>query len=234
MSLYAIGDLHLSRSPDITKPMDIYGPRWANHMERLEEGWLRTIKTEDTVIIPGDVSWGLKFSEAEPDLSWIDSLPGRKLIFKGNHDLWWNGITKMNKMYDSITFVQNDAVSCEGAYVCGTRGWVTPDNEDYTDADDKVYKRECLRLELSLQSAARMQKEKDGEIIGVLHYPPVSRFSSFSGFQQLFADYGVKKVVYGHIHGEEGFRNTIMGNYHDVEYSLVSYDYLMGEPLKLR
>ena len=233
MSLFAIGDLHLSISNDVDKPMDIYGPRWAGHMENLEKKWQATVKVEDTVIIPGDVSWGLKLSEAEPDLAWIDSLPGRKLIFKGNHDLWWNGITRINKMFETITFVQNKAVACEGAYICGTRGWITPDNDEYTEADDRIYKRECLRLELSLQEAALMQQEKQGEIIGVLHYPPVSKINSFSGFQQLFMDYGVRRVIYGHVHGEEGFRNTIKGNYHGTDYNLVSYDYLMGQPLKL-
>ena len=108
MSIYAIADLHLSFAPGINKPMDIYGNRWYDHWRRLEQNWRTMIRSEDTVIVPGDISWGLKLEEAKYDLDWVDDLPGHKVLFKGNHDLWWSGITKLNKMYDSMTFVQND------------------------------------------------------------------------------------------------------------------------------
>ena len=142
MSIYAIGDLHLSFAPEVEKPMDLFGKAWKDHAERLKRNWLEMIKPEDTVIIPGDISWGLRMSEAIPDLDWIDALPGKKLIFKGNHDLWWQSISKLNNMYDSIHFVQNTACEVEGYYICGSRGWIGPGHDDYKEADEKIYKRE--------------------------------------------------------------------------------------------
>lgn len=233
MSLYAIGDLHLSMSSEVDKPMDAFGPLWDNHVERLEANWRELITDDDTVVIPGDISWGLKFTEAAPDLEWIDSLPGKKVIFKGNHDLWWAGINKLNTLYESITFVQNKAYYADGYYLCGSRGWTTPDSDEFKEEDEKIYKRELLRVQASLDDAVAQMETKPGKIIGVLHFPPVVKVMAFSGFQQLFADYGVEDVIYGHVHGEDGFRNTIKGNYHGVEYKLVSCDYLRCKPIKI-
>lgn len=233
MSLYAIGDLHLATSPDVDKPMDGFGSRWIGHTERLRQNWIDTIRPEDTVIVPGDISWGLKYDEALPDLQMIEALPGSKIFLKGNHDLWWTGIRKLNSAFETITFLQNDCVFCEGVYVCGSRGWITPDNEDFTEADDKVYRRELLRLEMSLDAAAAMQKVQPAPILGVMHFPPVSKISAFSGFQQLFMDRGVKKVIYGHVHGDEGFRKAIQGEHHGTEYRLVSLDYLNCVPYRI-
>lgn len=246
MSIYAVADLHLSLSPEIDKPMDIYGPRWYDHVSRLRENWCSIINEEDTVIVPGDISWGLKMEDAMYDLEWLAALPGHKVIFKGNHDLWWNSITKLNKMYENMTFVQNDFYLAEDVYICGSRGWLTPDNDDYSQDDEKIYRREIQRLRTSLDKAAKDMLQRYGEkaaadtenppavIIGVMHYPPVSKPASFSAFQQAFEDYGVKNVIYGHIHGDDGFRNTIMGNYHGIEYNLVSLDYLNCMPVCIK
>ncbi|MCI5535258.1 MAG: metallophosphoesterase [Clostridiales bacterium] len=235
MSIYAVADLHLSLAPGIEKPMDIYGPRWFNHVERLRKSWCAQITDQDTVIIAGDISWGLKLNEAKYDLDWVDSLPGHKVIFKGNHDLWWSGISRLNRMYESITFVQNDFYPAESVVICGTRGWLTPDNEDFTSEDEKIYKRELLRLENSLSRARKfLEKEQsDHEILGVMHFPPVSKLNAYSGFQRLFEEYGVKKVLYGHVHGEDGFRNTIQGVFDKVDYQLISLDYLNCRPVKV-
>ena len=234
MSLYAIGDLHLATSADVDKPMDGFGPLWADHTNRLQRNWIDTVGPEDTVIVPGDISWGLKYEEALPDLELIDSLPGSKIFIKGNHDLWWTGITKLNRSFDTITFLQNDCIFCEGMYICGSRGWITPDNEDFTVADEKVYNRELLRMKMSLDQAAARQKDVSAPILGVMHFPPVSKKTAFSGFQQLFMDYGVKKVIYGHVHGEEGFRKAIQGTYHGTEYHLVSLDNLRCVPFRIK
>ncbi len=234
MSIYAIGDLHLSLSPDIVKPMDIFGDRWVDHTKRLEENWEQIIIHDDTVVIAGDISWGVKPEEAAYDLEWIDRLPGRKICIKGNHDFWWRGINRLNRTYKTISFLQNNSIylQSEGVYICGSRGWITPDDEEFTEADKKVYRRELLRLEASLKFVKSMNSE--GEIIGFLHYPPVSRVDSFSGFMQLFEDYAVKEVYYGHIHGEDGFKNTIQGEYYGTKYRLISADYLNMKPLKVR
>ena len=228
MSIFAIADLHLSLAPDIDKPMDIYGYRWHDHVARLEKNWRELVKDDDTVIIAGDISWALKLEDAKYDLDWVDSLPGQKVMYKGNHDLWWNGITKLNKMYDSITFVQNDCFAAEDFVVCGTRGWLTPDNDDFKEADEKIYRRELMRMKSSLDAGKKLSDEMGSnvEMIAVMHFPPVSKAASFSGFQQLFEDYGIKHVIYGHIHGEDGFKNTIRGSHHGVEYDLISCDFL--------
>lgn len=234
MSVFAIADLHLSLAPDVDKPMDIYGYRWHDHVHRLEENWKQMVSDDDTVIIAGDISWALKLEDAKYDLDWVDSLPGHKVMYKGNHDLWWNGITKLNKMYDSITFVQNDCFAAEDFVVCGTRGWLTPDNDDFKEADEKVYNRELLRMKSSLDAGKKHIESISGEkpeMIVVMHFPPVSKAASFSGFQQLFEDYGIKHVIYGHIHGEDGFKNAIKGNYHGVKYDLVSCDHLNCKPI---
>ena len=228
MSVYIIGDLHLSFFPGSDKPMDVFGSRWIDHPHRIAESWMRLVKEEDTVILPGDISWALKLEDAMYDLNWIDQLPGHKVLLKGNHDLWWNGINRLNRLYESMTFLQNDYYLAEGMYFCGSRGWLTPDHDDFQPEDEKIYRRELLRLEASLKKAAsdRDAAGEDGELIGLLHYPPVSDVRRFSGFQQLFEDYGVRRVYYGHIHGEDGFRTAVQGPVHGISYQLVSADYL--------
>ena len=229
MSIFAIADIHLSKNPGISKPMDIFGDRWIDHENRIEKNWRELVHDEDTVIIPGDISWAMKLEDSIYDLNWISELPGKKVMLKGNHDLWWTGINRLNSMYeDNIRFLQYDSVTVEGVSICGTRGWITPDDDEFTEADEKIYRRELLRLESSLQAA-----ECD-EIIGFMHFPPVAKPMSFSGFQQLFEDYSVKQVYYGHIHGEEGFKRTIQGEYHGIEYHLISADYLNCKPIKIK
>lgn len=232
MSIFAIGDLHLSFAPGSDKEMDIFGSRWIDHPERIKKSWIESVKEEDTVVVSGDISWGLKMEEARYDLDWIDNLPGKKIMIKGNHDLWWNSISRLNSMYESISFLQNDFFQVEDCCICGTRGWITPDDVDFTEPDMKVYRRECMRLEASLKSAS--EKVPDKEIIGFLHFPPVSGREYFSGFQQLFEDYQVREVYYGHIHGESGFAGAIQGEYYGTTYKLVSADYLNCKLLKIR
>lgn len=239
MSVYVISDLHLSFFPGADKPMDVFGPRWFNHAQRLEDNWRQRIGEEDTVIIPGDISWALKLEEARYDLDWLAALPGSKVLLKGNHDLWWNGITRLNRMYDNMCFLQNDHIRVENCCICGSRGWLTPDSEDFGPQDEKIYRRELLRLESSLDSGARAVRREmaagagEVKLLAVMHYPPVSDIHHFSGFQQLFEDYGVKDVYYGHIHGEEAFRGRIEGQVHGVNYHLVSLDFLNCQPLRV-
>ena len=234
MSIFAIADLHLSFAPDSDKPMDVFGSRWHDHPARIKESWCSNVTEDDTVVVAGDISWGMKLADAVYDLDWVDSLPGHKVMIKGNHDLWWSAINRLNGMYDSITFLQNDAYRVPDAdghdiWICGSRGWITPDDDDYTDDDEKIYKREILRLRASLECA-----EKGAEIIGFLHYPPVAKPGRFSGFMQAFEDFGVKEVYYGHIHGEEGFRTAVQGDYYGTAYRLISADYLNCGLLKIR
>ncbi len=231
MAIYAIADFHLSFDPRIEKPMDIYGSRWENHEARLKENWNKKIKAEDTVIIPGDVSWALRPDEVLTDLEWIhENLPGRKIFIKGNHDLWWQSVSKLNKLYDDMFFLQNTFAEAEGWAVCGTRGWICPGMQDFTEDDAKIYRREALRMEMSLKAAGDAGHEN---IIGVLHYPPTDERHTASEFTKLFEKYKVKLVLYGHLHGKDVWPKGLQGDFNGTEYRLVSLDYLDAEPVSV-
>lgn len=228
MNIYAIGDLHLSFDERIQKPMDIFGGRWVHHDVKLKENWEKTIKEDDYVILAGDISWGLRLDEALADFEWIHHLPGKKIITKGNHDLWWSSISKLNKLYDDITFLQNTTYMIEDKIaICGTRGWICPGTDGFDGHDRKIFDREVLRLKLSLDEAKKKNPEY---IIGVLHYPPTNDKFQPSAFTDLMAEYGVRKCVYGHLHGQEAFKNGFKGVLNGVSYSLVSLDYLDAVP----
>ncbi len=231
MSIFAIGDLHLSFDSRINKPMDIYGGEWVNHTEKLKKHWQENIRCEDTVIIAGDVSWAMRIDEAMKDLKWIDKLPGKKIIIKGNHDLWWTGIGKLNGLFKSIFFLQNDIFETEGIAICGSRGWVCPGNDAFEEKDEKIYRREIMRLETSLKLAKKRGIE---DIVGVLHYPPTNEKHQPSEFTKLFSKYNVEKVVYGHLHGEEVLKSRKKFKIDGVSYKLVSIDALGCNPLKIK
>lgn len=230
MKIFAIADLHLSFDERVQKPMDIYGGHWLNHTDRLKENWEETITKEDIVLIPGDISWALKKEEALVDLEWIQELPGRKILTKGNHDLWWTGVGKLNKLYENMIFLQNDFYAAGDIAICGCRGWVCPGSDEFTLHDNKIYERELLRLEFSLSAAEKMGFKR---IVGMMHYPPTNDRMQNSGFTELFSKYGVERVVYGHLHGKDGYKNGLKGVMNGVEYSLTSLDYLQCKPLQI-
>ena len=161
MNIFAIADLHLSLGESVDKPMDVFGPSWEDYERRLEENWRKLVEPEDLVLIPGDISWAMRLEDALPDLAWIDRLPGHKLILKGNHDLWWTGIGRMRELFGSITFLQHSAYAGDGFVIAGTRGWLLPGDPDFTEKDAAVYRRELLRLGMSLD-AARAGAERQG------------------------------------------------------------------------
>lgn len=235
MSIFAIGDPHLARNARIEKPMDVFGPAWSDHDARLAENWRRTVSPEDTVIVAGDISWALKLEEAMEDLTWLHDLPGEKVLIKGNHDLWWHGITHLNTLFSSLTFLQNSCYVAGDYVIAGARGWICPGEEYFDAQDEKIYRRELLRLSASLEAAqARLSpagEEGPTHILGVLHYPPTDASFESSGFTDLFAEYGVREVVYGHLHGREGFRKGLQGERDGVSYRLVSLDYVDATPV---
>lgn len=233
MKIFAIGDLHLSFCDKVEKPMDIFGGRWINHAEKLRKNWVETVGPEDAIIVCGDISWGLRLDEAEADFKWIDALPGKKILFKGNHDLWWQSAGKLNKLYgtESMTFVQNKAFLIEDGQrkiaVCGSRGWKCPGEEGFDENDKKIYERELLRLRMSLEEGKSAGADK---IIGVLHFPPTNDKMQASGFTELMTEYGVDTCIYGHLHGKDAFGKGIEGIFNGVKYQLVSLDYLEACP----
>lgn len=228
MKIFAISDLHLSFAPYIEKPMNIFGMRWENHEERLSEYWKELVCEEDTVLLGGDLSWGLRLEDAKFDLEWIDALPGRKILIKGNHDLWWGSINKLNSLYEDMDFLQTNFFKVGDVAICGSRGWVCPGASDFREHDEKIYKRELIRLRFSLEAAKKAGMQR---IIGMLHYPPTNDRFHNSGFTELFSEFGVEKVIYGHLHGKDNFAKGFKGEMNGVSYDLTSCDYLGAKPI---
>ena len=236
MNIWAIGDLHLSLDPRVEKPMDIFGGSWVGHEKRLKEIWLRLVEEGDLVVLAGDISWALRLEEALCDLRWIDALPGTKLILKGNHDLWWSGISKVKtacRDMHSLHFLQHDAFPWGGAVIFGTRGWVCPGAKDYSEEEDgPIYRREVLRLRMSADEAEKLSQSREAEtgskpeMIGVMHYPPMNERLEPCGFSGIFGQVGVQKIVYGHLHGQNAFKNGPQGLIDGIEYHLISLDKL--------
>lgn len=224
MALYAISDLHLAFSTD--KPMDIFGEKWYKHDEKIKKNWMDKVKEEDLVLIAGDISWSMKTEESKSDLDFIDSLPGKKIISKGNHDYWWQGITKLNKMYENTKFLQNNFYTYKDYAICGSRAWICPGTDRFTEKDKKIYERELIRLKLSLDSAKNSGYTK---FIVMIHYPPTNEKHEDSAFTELFKEYGVEKVIYGHLHGPS-LGNVINGERDGVEYIMTSCDYINFDP----
>ena len=218
-SIFAISDLHLSCAAD--KPMDIFGKQWENHWERIQQDWTERVSCDDIVLIPGDISWAIKLSDARIDLDSIGELPGKKILIKGNHDYWWSSISKVrNTLPSSMHVLQNDSIKESGFTFCGTRGWINPGMKDFSQQDAKIYNREIQRLRLSLDSAASYEN-----LIVLLHYPPFDEKGRPAEMVHTLVEYKPAHVVYGHLHGE-GCRTAFEGEYESTEYHLVSCDYL--------
>ncbi|CEN91926.1 phosphoesterase [[Clostridium] sordellii] len=221
MSLYAIGDLHFSTA--VNKPMNIFGDNWENHEKKIIDSWNSKVNKNDTVLIVGDTSWGINMDEATFDLDIIHNLPGKKIYVKGNHDYWWTTVAKLNKLYEDMSFLQNNFYSYNEYAICGTRGWICPNDVKFTEYDEKIYKREAHRLKLSLDAAKKAGFEK---IIVITHYPPTNDKLEPSLFTDIYEEYKVEKVIYGHLHGKESFKMGLEGIREGVEYKLVSCDYV--------
>ncbi len=221
MKIFAIGDTHLSTK--VEKPMDIFGTGWENHFERICADWNKKVSEDDLVLIPGDISWGMFLEEAVPDLDLIANLKGKKIITRGNHDYWWKSITAVRSVLKPNMYaLQNDAIRFDGVVVCGTRGWTVPE-KTFKDADDeKIYKRELIRLELGLQAMDKLYIEGDQKIV-MIHYPPFNATMQPSDFTRLCEKYGVNYVVYGHLHGKNcRVKHELIQN--NIKYLLCSCD----------
>ncbi len=232
MALYAISDLHLALSTD--KPMDVFGARWSNYMDRLTEQWRATVADEDTVVLPGDISWATYLENAVEDFRFINSLPGRKIISKGNHDYWWTTLSKLEKFltgngFSTIRFMHNNSFRVESNVICGTRGWKMPGDDGFTAEDRKIYQRELQRLELSLKSVEVLPGDR---LIAAMHFPVFNSKGVSSEFLEVMQRYGVSLCIYGHLHGD-AFKNTVDGMREGVEFRLVSADYLEFRPVML-
>lgn len=223
MALYAIGDTHLSLNSN--KPMDIFGGGWEGYVEKIKEGFAH-IRQEDTVVLCGDLSWGMSMEEAKKDFVFLNELPGRKIILKGNHDYWWTTASKMNRFFaenglDTLNILHNNCYEYGELALCGTRGWFFEENAQPQSA--KVFNREVMRLEASLKAAG------DREKICFLHYPPLYQGYSCPEIIEVMERYHVKACYYGHLHGGS-HRLAMEGTFGNLSYHLVSADYLKFIP----
>ena len=227
MALYAIGDLHLCLGAD--KPMDIFGGAWVGYLDKLKSG-MSVIGENDTTVLLGDLSWALDLENAGEDFAWIDQIPGRKIILKGNHDYWWNTATKFYKFCQEKGFsdqwiLNNNHYEYDGYAICGTRGWFF-EEERSGEHDEKVFRRELMRLEASLKSAGDLPK------LVFLHYPPMYKGYTCEEIIELLHRYGVRQCYYGHLHGaSHGL--ALEGQWDGIEYRLLSADRLDFKPYRI-
>ena len=221
MKIFAISDLHLSGLSD--KPMDVFGSGWENHFEKIKCDWQSMFSDEDIVLVCGDISWGTVLEEGLYDLNSLKGLNGKKVFIRGNHDYWWNGITKLRDAApdESFFFLQNDCVKFGDVIICGSRGWSCPGSADYSDHDEKLYLREAERFRLCFKQVEKVREEGD-RLLAMIHYPPFSAKSPQTLFSQIFEENGVEKVIFGHIHGETFFPLRTVKN--GIEYILTSCD----------
>lgn len=226
MAVYAISDLHLSFNTD--KSMDVF-PGWYDYTNKIKQNWESTVKNEDFVVIPGDISWAMRLNEAKKDFEFINNLPGKKILIKGNHDYWWSTSKKINDFlqennFDTISIIFNSAIKADNICICGTRGWMYNSDEP---EDEKILNREVERLRRSLDSAKAFENEK----VVFLHYPPVYNFQESEEIINLLIERNIKKCYYGHIHGSGAKKGIIEGKYKGIDFKLVSCDYINFKPL---
>lgn len=229
MSIFAISDLHLSFNTN--KPMNIFG--WVDYEEKIRKNWQEKVKEDDVVLLLGDFSWEMNLENTYKDFEFINSLPGRKLLLKGNHDYWWTTLSKMriyltdNKFYN-IDFIYNNSYEDNNKIIAGTRGWTISENQV---EDEKIRKREALRLELSIKNGIE-QFGDNKEIIVCMHYPPLNKLNRSTEFTQILEKYNVKKCIYGHLHGKAQ-EEMLVGHINNVEYIMASCDYTGFDVIKI-
>ena len=227
MALYTIGDLHLSLAKD--KPMDVFGSEWKNHTEKLRENFA-ALQAEDLTVLCGDLSWGMGLEETLPDFLFVDALPGKKILLKGNHDFWWTTAAKTKRFFaehgiETIDVLNNNFFTYGDFALCGTRGWFY-EEETGGEHDKKIMRREIIRLETSLKAAG------DREKLVFLHYPPLYQNYRCEEILALLKEHNVRLCCYGHIHGK-GCRSAFTGWHDGTEYKLVSADAVNFSPVKL-
>lgn len=230
MAIYTIADLHLSFSEE--KPMSIFGENWKEHSKKIKENWINKVKPEDTIVLPGDFSWSMYLEDTYKDFEYLNSLPGKKLLLKGNHDYWWTTLTNMRKYlkennFENIDFIYNNSYLVENKILTGTRGWNLLESEN----SNKMINRESIRLKLSIEDGIQKYGE-DKEIIVFMHYPPITQSNKDSEFIKIIEQYNVKYCYYGHLHGKS-HQDAIEGEIQGINFKLVSADYLNFDLIKI-
>lgn len=231
MKIFSISDLHLDVNN--SKPMDIFGPVWHDHLDKIITDWNAKVTDDDVVILAGDYSWAMKLEEIKPDFEFLNQLKGKKIIIRGNHDYWWSSLTKVREILPPNTYaLQNDAIKIGDYIFCGNRGWLIPEGKFNTEENQKIYAREIIRTELSIKSALKL-KENNEKIIFITHYPPFNNKVEPSELTRLFQEHGVEIVVFGHLHGyvnPKMLYNEING----VRYYLTSCDAVKNKLVEIK
>ena len=241
MSLYAISDLHLSINENTGKSMEVFGSRWKDYVKKLERNWRAVINDDDVVVIPGDVSWAMTTDEAVPDFKFIESLPGKKIIGKGNHDFWWSTVTKMNAFFEeneikSVELLHNNAFETEDFIICGTRGWFNDESQQNTVGGtavdyQKIVNREKARLIMSLEAGKKLQGESGKEILVFMHFPPVYNEFTCRELIDVLKDHGIRSCFFGHIHGNYYMNRTT--EFEGINFIMIASDYLNFAPMPI-
>lgn len=236
MALFVMSDLHLS-TQNQSKSMDVFGSRWNHYTEKIENNWRHLITERDTVIIPGDISWGLTADDALPDLIFLDQLPGQKILSKGNHDFWWSTVTKLEKMFaenhlSSLHLLNNNAIKLGNTVIAGSRGWFSdPSLQVATNKPDyqKIMNREAIRLRMSMKEAKRLATEQEDTILAFFHFPPVWNDFCSRETLDILHEFEVTQIYFGHIHGVYNFEGNV--TVEGIRMTMVSADYLNFIPL---
>ncbi len=231
MAIFVIADLHLDTKSN-EKSMEIFGNRWNNYVNKLQNNWRTIVKDTDTVIVPGDISWALTLDEALHDLQWIDALPGKKILMKGNHDFWWSTASKMQKFFcenciNTIDVLNNNAIEVENYILAGSRGWFTDRSMQNASQDvdyAKIINREMIRLGMSLDAAERLKGESQKEILVFLHFPPLWGEFRCEEILALLKQHGIKRCYFGHIHSCYQLPSSFVED--NIRFQLISADYL--------
>ncbi len=237
MSIYAMADLHLSLS-NPEKSMEFFGHQWAGYIDRIVEGWTNTVKPEDTVLIPGDISWATYIDKADEDFAFISSLPGRKLLSRGNHDYWWTTMKKLDEYFDAHSFpgmelVRTNVVEADGCLISGTRGWMSEAGKSEDPEKKKIYDREILRVRLCIEELKKADPDHEKTHILMNHYPPLTTQQEHTGFSELIKEAGIDICVYGHLHGRS-HKYIREGEIDGCRYICASADYLGFRPVLVK
>jgi len=232
MAVFVIADLHLDIKTN-QKSMEIFGNRWNNYVEKIRKNWTKVVGNNDTVIIPGDISWALTLEESVDDIKFIDSLPGKKIIMKGNHDFWWTTVSKLERFFEAnnittISILNNNAIEVEDFIISGSRGWFTDktmQNVTQGDVDyEKIINRESIRLKMSLDFAKKLKGQSNKEILVFFHFPPVWGDFCCERIIDILKEYDINRCYFGHIHGNY-FTNGVFF-YDNIRFQMISADFI--------
>ena len=232
MAVFVIADLHLDTLTN-QKSMEIFGNKWQGYLEKIKNNWTRVVGENDTVVIPGDISWALATENSVPDLKWIDALPGKKIIMKGNHDFWWSTVSKLNAIFEqngitTIDILYNNAIEVENYILAGSRGWFvdkSQQNAKMSNVDhEKIINREVIRLKLSLDAAQKLRETTQKEIIVFFHFPPIWGDFECKEILDILKQYNISRCYFGHIHGCYAQNSPII--WENIEFRIISADFI--------